>query len=112
MSEKKGPFDDFMVAANEALISAEQFAGSMIPLLRVTTKLGGISIAIRVLEAAGKVDKGALLTLGANAVCIADYYCQGDELKELEARFKRGEADLKIIIEALPEKRKSIDKEK
>ena len=25
MSEKKGPFDDFMVAANEALISAEQF---------------------------------------------------------------------------------------
>jgi len=56
MSEKKGLFDDFMVAANEALISAEQFAGSMIPLLRATTKLGGISIAIRILEAAGKVD--------------------------------------------------------
>jgi len=67
MSEKKGPFDDFIVAANETLISAEQFAGSMIPLLRATTKLGGISIAIRVLEewpkwkplieAAGRVDK-------------------------------------------------------
>jgi hypothetical protein len=56
------------------------------------------------LDAAGKVDKGALLTLGANAICIADYYCQGIELKELEARFKRGEDDLKIIIEALPEK--------
>jgi len=71
MSEKKGPFDDFMVAANEALISAEQFAGSMIPLLRATTKLGGISIALRILkewpkwkpliEAAGKVDKAVAI---------------------------------------------------
>ena len=100
MSKKQGLFD----AAIEVLedIALTTNLCRHIPGYKNRTKL--IRAAIPVLEAAGKVDKGALLTLGANAVCIADYYCQGDELKELEARFKRGEADLKIIIEALPEK--------
>ena len=105
MSEKK-PFD----AAIKILFGHTDYGAGTIG----EVKGRSCEAAIRVLEewpkweplieAAGKVDKGALLTLGANAVCIADYYCQGDELKELEARFKRGEADLKIIIEALPEK--------
>jgi len=93
MSEKKGPFDDFMVAANEALISAEQFAGSMIPLLRATTKLGGISIAIRVLEAAGKVDKeGGLKFIHACGYPIFPY--------------PKNARQIRALLESLPEKEK------
>ena len=104
MSKKQGLFDAAIKILRDSTIRLRAF----------NIEPNDINFAIRVLkdwpkwkpliEAAGKVDKGALLTLGANAVCIADYYCQGDELKELEARFKRGEADLKIIIESLPEK--------
>jgi len=84
MSEKKGPFDDFMVAANEALISAEQFAGSMIPLLRATTKLGGISIAIRILEVAGKVDKeGGLKFIHACGYPIFPYPKNARQIRAL-----------------------------
>ena len=107
MSEKKGPFDDFMVAANEALISAEQFAGSMIPLLRATTKLGGISIAIRVLEAAGRVDK-------ENALWnIDEAFSQGRGHVEMMApynadhnldNYHRADKEITALLESLPEK--------
>ena len=97
MSEQKGPFE----AAIEELKQSQYIQSGLWMEEHNPTEYDS---AIRVLEAAGKVDKGALLTLGANAVCIADYYCQGAELWDLEARFKRGEDDLKIIIASLPDK--------
>jgi len=103
MSEKKGPLDAAINHLTNRLNSRGE--GSEREELRQSIRvLEDWPKWEPLIEAAEKVDKGALLTLGANAVCIADYYCQGDELRYLEARFKRGEDNLKIIIEALPEK--------
>ena len=107
MSEPKGTFDAIKITP---LFGIDW----VLSLLRACREINKdkpehqkwIDEAYRVIEVVGKVDKGALLTLGANAVCIADYYCQGAELRDLEARFKRGEDDLKIIIASLPGKEK------
>jgi len=109
MSEK-GPFDAAIEEKSMDRLTGIDWVVSALRAVRALNDgyeahQGWIDDALRVLTAAGRVDKDALFTLGANAVCIADYYCQGAELRDMEARFKRGKDDLKIIIDSLPDKR-------
>lgn len=59
MRKKKGPkmsgAERLMLAQNVALIAAEEFALSMVPLLLAVNEVGGVAAAIRILKANKKI---------------------------------------------------------
>lgn len=62
MKKKKDPkmssSERLILSQNVALVAAEEFALSMVPLLLAVNEVGGIAAAIRILKDAAKKPKG------------------------------------------------------
>jgi len=54
----RSALESVVMADNVALIAAEEFALSMVPLLLAVNEVGGIAAAIRILKDAAKKPKG------------------------------------------------------